>query len=108
VRIPVHEALLYTWGDTRSGKPITLSGHTVEITANLGIALRHLRLRDKYRTLWVDTLCIDQINLLKRSLQVLRMRAIFGSADMVLAWTGGDADGIDEAFIFIEELNDLM
>jgi Heterokaryon incompatibility protein (HET) len=73
--------------------PITLSGHTVEITANLEIALRHLRHRDTYRTLWVDALCIDQMNLLERSLLVLRVRDIFGSADMVLAWTGGDADG---------------
>lgn len=34
---------------------------TMEVRENLGNALRHLRLKDKVRVLWVDAICINQV-----------------------------------------------
>lgn len=105
---PVYEALSYTWGDASNRKAITLSGNTVEITANLETALRHLRRTETCRMLWVDALCINQEDLLERTQQVLIMGDIFQSADMVLAWTGETAEGVEEAFRLVGELSRIV
>jgi hypothetical protein len=41
---PPYEALPYTWGDAAKVRPIRLHGHRWDVTKNLDIALRHLRL----------------------------------------------------------------
>ncbi len=62
-----YDALSYTWG----GKPDSshsiriLEGgqaYTIPITGNLESALRHLRPSSDATYLWVDALCINQVN----------------------------------------------
>ncbi|KAH7418989.1 heterokaryon incompatibility protein-domain-containing protein [Cadophora sp. MPI-SDFR-AT-0126] len=87
---PDFSALSYTWGITTSPTPISLSGHPHIVTTNLASALRHLRLPDRARTLWVDALCIDQTNVKERSEQVSLMREIYdsGGSRKVIVWLG--------------------
>lgn len=74
---PGYEALSYTWGsitepeivrafdpDDADSEPKRLS-----IGENLASGLRHLRLPDRPRALWIDFICIDQSNLEERSEQ---------------------------------------
>ena len=105
---PAYEALSYTWGNACNRTSVALSGHRFEITANLESALRHLRDRESTRTLWVDALCINQNDPPERTHQVLKMRDIFVSADMVLAWVGESVEGIAEAFTLMEDLSEFM
>ncbi len=91
-----YEALSYEWGLTpdipseqepcRSG--IILDGKLLDIRTNLYFALRQLRLAEKPRVLWVDALCIDQMNDRERNHQVCLMRNIYTQADRVLVWLG--------------------
>jgi len=90
-----YEALSYTWGDVSVDVKITLNGHTKLVKDNLYTALHCLRRADQDRWLWVDALCIDQVNDREQSHQVNRMRLIYEKADRVLIWLGRTTDDID-------------
>jgi hypothetical protein len=65
-----YEALSYTWGDSQTISAIDLDGRPFPARRNLEVALRYLCLKDKPRILWMDALCIDQINIKERNVQV--------------------------------------
>ncbi|OIW25644.1 HET-domain-containing protein [Coniochaeta ligniaria NRRL 30616] len=94
---PHYEALSYTWGDASNRRMIKLGQHPWPVTANLEVALRHLRSETEKRTLWIDALCINQDDLQERAEQVQRMRQIYLSASAVLAWLGEASDDSDVA-----------
>src|SRR4051812_31986925 len=64
---PNYEAVSYVWGQNLDVRKIFLNGHIVLITANLEAALRHIRLEDKPRILWVDAICINQSDVNERN-----------------------------------------
>lgn len=102
-----YEALSYTWGDNASLHTIILDGLPFRVTANLKIALHHLRHTDdvrKNRVLWIDALCINQQDPKERGHQVRQMDKIFSSACNVLAWLGEARDGSDIAMDFIKRI----
>ncbi|KAI1119469.1 heterokaryon incompatibility protein-domain-containing protein [Nemania sp. NC0429] len=90
-----YTALSYTWGDPKNLKAIVVDGETLEVTANLFDALRHLRSLRKTQTFWVDAVCINQGDLGERSKQVLRMRDIYAFAKTVKVWLGPADDDDD-------------
>lgn len=75
-----------------------------DVAGNLAAALRHLRLLDNARNLWVDAVCIDQRNLQERSEQVSQMDKIYQSADTVHVWLGPAADGSDRAMVLAQTM----
>lgn len=85
---PDYEALSYAWGKPAFTETISLNGQPIHITVNLGVALSHLRLTDKSRTLWVDALCINQADLNERSHQVTLMKEIYEHCSEDLLWLG--------------------
>ncbi|KAI0097943.1 heterokaryon incompatibility protein-domain-containing protein [Nemania sp. FL0031] len=87
-----YEALSYTWGYPHSLGLIDMNGRPFPIRGNLEDALRSIRLRDKPRTLWIDALCIDQINTDERNFQVGRMRDIYKGASRVIVFLDLEAD----------------
>ncbi|KAK4971290.1 hypothetical protein LTR42_007016 [Elasticomyces elasticus] len=74
---PMYEALSYTWGAA------------TEVTDNLWTALNGLRHRSIWsRKIWVDAVCINQLDLAERGSQVALMRDIYSSAERVNVWLG--------------------
>jgi hypothetical protein len=54
-----YEALSYTWGAPgQTHELYSKDGSKLEITTNLQLALRNLRLPSQTRWLWVDAICI--------------------------------------------------
>jgi hypothetical protein len=96
------EALSYTWGDREPCIPVKLDGELVKITKNLGLALQHLRLDDSPRTLWVDALCINQLDYNERNQQVTAMRYIYEQATGVVIFLGEAWDGHEIAIEFLQ------
>ncbi|OIW26613.1 HET-domain-containing protein [Coniochaeta ligniaria NRRL 30616] len=92
-----YEALTYFWGDKANLRPITLNSRPVSITANLELALRHLRLPSDPRILWVDALCINQDDVAERSHQVSLMKDVYQRCTRDLAWLGPLSDSEDLA-----------
>jgi hypothetical protein len=89
---PEYEALSYEWGCPPSASnqyTIQINSRLMVITRNLWLALYELRDRRKPRTLWIDALCINQLDVLERSCQVSRMGDIYSQAITVVAWIVG-------------------
>ncbi|KAL6353859.1 hypothetical protein LRP88_12854 [Fusarium phalaenopsidis] len=86
---PPYTALSYVWALPESEKEyIIASGNKVQISQTVENALRRLRFRQKPRWLWVDQLCINQIDETEKSHQVHQMHSIYSDADQVIAWLG--------------------
>lgn len=84
-----YEALSYEWGDAKNTSlSIILGGVDFPVRENLWYALRHLRLEDETRILWIDAMCINQTNKKERNHQVQQMGRIYSRAHNVVAWVG--------------------
>lgn len=103
---PLYESLSYAWGDQSEeiGKLI-LEGKPFPITSNLENALRQLRLPTEPRTLWVDAICINQIDDAEKSHQVHQMRLIYQLASRVIIWLGNALDDSDVAMDLLADIH---
>jgi hypothetical protein len=70
---------------------------TITITENLNAALPYLRFRRQPRTLWIDTICIDQTNLAEKGHSVARMAEVYNYAARVIIWLGVEANSSTNA-----------
>ena len=82
------------------------STYEMAIKPNLEAALRQLRLPDKYRLLWIDSICINQGDITERNFHIQRMGSIFNTASNVCVWIGTGDDQSATAFKFIRTLED--
>ena len=99
-----YEALSYTWGDPKLTTEIFVNDYSFQATLNLAAALEELRARGHSR-LWIDAICIDQINLHEKGLQLLRMKAIYQKASNTVVWLGKESDGSSMAFEALEAIS---
>lgn len=76
----------------------------VSVTQNLACALPYLRLKSKVRALWIDALCVNQLDLEERSKQVQRMAHIYRRALRVVIWLGEASPDSDVAIRILEEI----
>ncbi|KAJ8069816.1 hypothetical protein OCU04_000231 [Sclerotinia nivalis] len=90
-----YTALSYTWGCTKQPYRITVGNTTINITSNLNSALKHLRLEDKDRILWIDAICINQDNVQEKIHQIRQMDAIYKAAEEVIVWLGDGTENTD-------------
>lgn len=102
-----YEALSYTWGDVTNKVQICVNGNSILVTQSLESALRHLRLANHDRVLWIDSVCIDQSNVTEVNTQVRRMWSIYEYAQRVLVFLGPQKDDSDQALSFLSELATL-
>jgi hypothetical protein len=91
-----YEALSYAWGSPKGPVDIFVespySHGTISVTQNLAEALRYLRYEDKTRTMWIDAICVNQLDMGERSSQVKRMADIYSAASRVVVWLGPESD----------------
>jgi hypothetical protein len=100
-----YETLSYTWGDTETTRVIYVEGKKLQVTTNLYSALLRLRFPDCSRTLWVDAICINQVDIPERNRQVEIMREIYSNQE-VIVWLGDETDLDCVAFDFIHIFDD--
>ncbi|KAK3694697.1 heterokaryon incompatibility protein-domain-containing protein [Podospora appendiculata] len=108
--IEEYEALTYFWGDINED-PQTVDidgGHSIAITKNLEIALRHLRRPKDPRILWVDALCINQGDVSERNHQVSLMKDIYSRCSRDIAWLGPRQGEKEDQTDLIKEGVELM
>lgn len=87
-------ALSYVWGDAEDTQPILVNGLQFSATRNLVDALIHVCAVEPEccAGVWVDAVCINQIDEKEKSSQVALMGKIYSGARETLAWLGaGDA-----------------
>lgn len=88
---PNFEALSYTWGSTDYTRQIHIDGGSFPVGEKLFSALLHLRLEDEERILWVNAICINQLDDIERNHQVDQMSQIYGLANRTIVWLDDDA-----------------
>jgi hypothetical protein len=99
------EALSYVWGRNRDKETILCDGRPLQITRSLSIALRRLRDPANNRQVWVDQVCINQLDQVERSQQVRHMNSIYKKASKVVIWLGEDpGNHADKAFALLKSL----
>ncbi|KAI3339729.1 heterokaryon incompatibility protein-domain-containing protein [Ustulina deusta] len=98
---PNIEALSYSWGNPRPTRKIFINGQRRAVGENLESALAHLRYSDRPRTLWVDSVCINQDDISERNSQVQLMGTLYSRTSGVLAWLGPEYNDSDLAFDFL-------
>lgn len=102
------EALSYVWGSPVGTVPVLCDGQQLLVTPNCESALRHLRLADHDRVLWVDAICIDQgsssdsVN--ERNTQVALMGEIYQKARRTLCWLGPGNECTRELMVHLERI----
>ncbi|KUI63103.1 Heterokaryon incompatibility protein 6, OR allele [Cytospora mali] len=77
-----------TSGNPKIVKPIFLEGRQVQVTTNLEAALRALHLCEETRHMWVDALCINQTDDVKKTHQVHLMSEIYKGTALALLGLG--------------------
>lgn len=102
-----YEALSYTWGDLASKTTISLNGRPVQVTENLACSLRHLRMPQAGRLLWIDALCINQADGSEVNTYVQRMWAIYQNSHNVVVFLGESRQESDQAFQLLTQLSGL-
>jgi hypothetical protein len=87
-QVPSYEAISYTWGSTQRTAEIYCAGRVISITTNLSNVLHRVRKTLLDRTLWADSICINQDNQQERNHQVMIMAKIYGNAGRTLICLG--------------------
>lgn len=126
-KIVKYHALSWQWDGQKASEVIRIKHKdedntdpdiwTMEIMANLLAALKHLRMKDKILRLWVDAICIEQIeqddNLhdeeknLEKSNQISIMTDIYEMAENVCVWLGEESEDSAKAIELVNRLVQL-
>lgn len=83
-----YTCLSYTWGSSQKPHQILINGKGFFVGANLHQFLCMARLSRSRLPIWIDAICINQIDPWERNHQVRLMGKIYGSARQVLVWLG--------------------
>ena len=103
---PKYQALSYVWGPPKQNDPIILIDNCpFQIRASLFQALSKLTSQASTATLWVDQICINQLNNNEKQRQVQLMSRIYQQADQVICWLGVEEDHSDIAFKLLHILS---
>jgi Heterokaryon incompatibility protein (HET) len=103
-----YEALSYAWGNANLRQEILLNDSHFSITENAATALNHLRREDTVRRIWIDAVCINQLDNNERLHQVQHMDEIYRSASRVLVWLGPALQNSDSGINLLRELAHLV
>ncbi|KAJ3526792.1 hypothetical protein NM208_g7903 [Fusarium decemcellulare] len=103
---PQYEALSYVWGDNTTSIQIWINDQCFMIGSNLYGVLTELRAeKSPCRVLWVDAICINQLDIPEKSQQVARMTEIYQKASSTIMWIGKEEQSLRSALLDILNLN---
>jgi hypothetical protein len=107
---PQYEALSYAWGEPVFSQTVqeVASCKRLSITFNLHTALQAIRHGHASRVLWVDAICINQLNVEEKNHQVASMEKIFGDAWRVVVWLGRHRAAPNRLMCILQDLINLF
>lgn len=100
LRYGTFEALCWAWKSEEQRTTIDVNGQTVTVSNSLLEALRGIRRETESRTLWIDSICVNQNDKEEMEEQRKRIADIFGYATRIIDWPGDtNGKGIADAMI---------
>lgn len=108
--MPYFEAISYVWGSSDRFIPILCDGRLVYITRNLQDVLRQVRRPQERRTLWADSICINQQDNVEKGFTVAMMGQLYSVADRVLICLGSNdvAESSRQVAALITDVDDRL
>lgn len=104
-----YEAISYWWGeDKRYTQGILIDDRRHYTTKSAEEVLLHIRSIDRVRTIWIDSICINQSNDDERSEQVRMMDVVYGNAEETIVWLEMPVRDDERALDFIEKHEELF
>jgi hypothetical protein len=85
---PALQAMSYAWGGEQPSVEVVVNDMQLKITSTVADMLHYQCSLYGSRYLWIDAVCINQMDVDERGQQVQLMRDIFGKASDVVAWLG--------------------
>ena len=82
------DALSYPWGDLDQTFPLMINGQRLEVHHNLNQLLPYIMPRLEGRPIWIDAICINQLDDNDKAQQLAVMAHIYRRAQTVWAWLG--------------------
>ncbi|UPK96540.1 hypothetical protein LCI18_007475 [Fusarium solani-melongenae] len=98
---PKFTALSYVWGKA-SGKSINCNGYEVEVTDSCFEALSSMREALGSFTIWVDAICINQMDDDEKAAQIPLMGEIYIWAEVAYIWLGPGTVKAKEALDYVK------
>ncbi|KAJ9145284.1 Heterokaryon incompatibility protein-domain-containing protein [Pleurostoma richardsiae] len=98
-----YEAVSYVWGDPDDRVTVTSRpcGTELSVTRNCDSILRRLRQEQNDRVIWLDAICINQMDIPERNAQVSIMGSIYRNASRVVIDLGEASSTSDNAIHFL-------
>ena len=85
---PTYRSISYVCGDAQRMHDITVNGSCVSVRHNCYYALWQARLHFPESRVWIDAICINQLDLDEKTAQVTMMFETYSNAEQVLACIG--------------------
>lgn len=95
-------ALSYTWGTPLFARLISINGVLFPITENLFAFFQRYRHEKDVIYLWIDAICINQLDLEEKSMQVKNMLTIYDKAEGVVVWLGEESQCTKLAVVYLK------
>lgn len=102
-KAPPYTALSYCWEDQTPDQTLNCGGSTLLVTANVKNFLSYFSTLGIHY-IWIDGVCINQIDISEKNHQVSFMKSIYTKASNVVIWLGESGEGIDVAIQQIPEI----
>lgn len=84
-----YDALSYTWGEDQvTTFAINCNDQELRVHHNLHVAFPFLARRDSQLPIWIDAVCINQVDDDEKSEQISMMRRVYEGASTVWVWLG--------------------
>jgi hypothetical protein len=83
-----YDALSYAWGTTMSSRRALIDGIPISVAESLNLEFRRLRSHNRFHTLWIDALCINQQDVRERSYRFEHMTTVYSTARHIVIWLG--------------------
>ena len=103
---PTFVALSYVWGDATDVRLILVDDFPVQVTKNLYDAMMVLIPSKDRIVMWIDALCINQLDNKEKSWQVGLMADIYQQACKVVAWLGPADNTSDSVMDYLDSLGE--
>jgi hypothetical protein len=103
-----YNALSYCWGSGEAVKSFICDGKVMLIRENLAECLKHLAASDRVVPIWIDAVCINQLDDAEKLQQIQLMARIYQQASLVVVWLCSELDGSALAVRQIQGLLDHL
>lgn len=105
------EAISYMWGSTLKDQSIIIDGKLLRITTSAGAALRQVRHQQVQKAVWMDSICINQVDLDEKGQQVALMGDIYKKSKLTWVCLGSRPEDQKHAQVaadFVSEVDGMI